>query len=83
MQATTVHAAFKKTAARTPAADFLYTEAVTAQAYGIESGATAWGVATTEVERLRQAYARAGYGHGHRIGLLLENRPEFFSIGLH
>lgn len=78
MQATTVHTAFKKTAARTPAADFLYTEAVTAQAYGIESGATAWGVATTEVERLRQAYARAGYGHGHRIGLLLENRPEFF-----
>ena len=23
-------------------------------------------------------YAAAGYGHGHRVALLLENRPEFF-----
>jgi acyl-CoA synthetase (AMP-forming)/AMP-acid ligase II len=27
---------------------------------------------------LRAAYAAAGYGHGHRVGLLLENRPAFF-----
>jgi acyl-CoA synthetase (AMP-forming)/AMP-acid ligase II len=27
---------------------------------------------------LRAAYAQAGYGHGHRVGLLLENRPAFF-----
>jgi crotonobetaine/carnitine-CoA ligase len=27
---------------------------------------------------LRDAYASAGYGHGHRVALLLENRPEFF-----
>src|SRR5439155_7141874 len=26
----------------------------------------------------RDAYASAGYGHGHRVALLLENRPEFF-----
>ena len=32
-----------------------------------------------EVERLRAAYAQAGYGHGHRVGLLLENRPAFFA----
>jgi hypothetical protein len=32
-----------------------------------------------EVERLRAAYAQAGYGHGHRVGLLLENRPAFFT----
>ena len=25
-----------------------------------------------------QRYAAAGYGHGHRAGLLLENRPDFF-----
>ncbi len=30
-----------------------------------------------EVERLRTIYAGAGYGHGHRAGLLLFNRPEF------
>lgn len=29
------------------------------------------------VERLEQAYAKAGFGHGHRACLLLENRPDF------
>jgi acyl-CoA synthetase (AMP-forming)/AMP-acid ligase II len=28
------------------------------------------------VQAIRAAYARAGYGFGHRVGLLLENRPE-------
>ena len=40
-------------------------------------GAIRWGEAAAEVERLRAAYAAAGYGHGHRVGLLLENRPAF------
>lgn len=73
----TVHQAFVASAARTPHADFLYTESVTAQTYGIRAGAIAWDEAAAEVERLRAAYAAAGYGHGHRVGLLLENRPAF------
>ena len=73
----TVHAAFAQTAARTPEADFLFTEAVTASVYGIESGAISWNQANAQVERLRQTYAKAGWGHGHRVGLLLENRPAF------
>ncbi|MFM9426545.1 acyl-CoA synthetase (AMP-forming)/AMP-acid ligase II [Variovorax sp. GrIS 2.14] len=73
----TVHDVFSATAARTPGAAFLFTESVTAEAYGIEAGAITWGKAAAEVERLRTAYAAAGYGHGHRIGLLLENRPAF------
>ncbi|MBC7392811.1 MAG: AMP-binding protein, partial [Variovorax sp.] len=73
----TVHDVFSATAARTPGAAFLFTESVTAEAYGIEAGAITWGKAAAEVERLRTAYAGAGYGHGHRIGLLLENRPAF------
>ncbi len=32
--------------------------------------------ANGEVERLMAAYALAGYGLGHRVALLLENRPE-------
>lgn len=28
--------------------------------------------------RLRERYRAAGYGHGHRIAILLENRPDFF-----
>jgi crotonobetaine/carnitine-CoA ligase len=37
-----------------------------------------YGAALTEVNRLREAYAAGGYGHGHRVSILLENRPEFF-----
>ena len=73
----TVYDAFSASARRTPQVDFLFTESVTAAAYGIEPGAIAWGKAAAEVERLKLAYAGAGYGHGHRIGLLLENRPAF------
>ncbi len=73
----TVHDAFRATATRTPDAEFLFTESVTASAYGIEAGPIRWEEAAIEVECLRAAYARAGYGHGHRVGLLLENRPVF------
>lgn len=77
MRHATVHQVFSATAARTPEAEFLFTESVTAAAYGIAAGAIRWGEAAAEVERLRAAYAEAGYGHGHRVGLLLENRPAF------
>ena len=51
----TVHARFAATAARTPGADFLYTESVTAQTYGIAAGAIAWSSAAAAIEGLRQA----------------------------
>jgi acyl-CoA synthetase (AMP-forming)/AMP-acid ligase II len=73
----TVHALFVRTAARRPQADFLFSDAVTADAYGIAPGPLAWSAAAAEVAALRQTYADAGYGHGHRVGLLLENRPAF------
>ena len=73
----TVHDAFAATAARTPHAEFLFTESVTARAYGIAAGSVTWGEAAAQVERLRLAYRRAGHGHGHRVGLLLDNRPDF------
>ncbi|MFI4932796.1 MAG: AMP-binding protein, partial [Burkholderiales bacterium] len=73
----TVHALFTRTAARTPQADFLFTDAVAAGAYGIAPGPLSWAQAAAQVEPLQRAYAAAGYGHGHRVGLLLENRPAF------
>ncbi|MEJ8810937.1 AMP-binding protein [Variovorax ureilyticus] len=73
----TVHDAFGASARRTPQGEFLFTESVTAKAYDIAPGAILWGDAAAQVERLRAAYAKAGYGHGHRVGLLLENRPAF------
>src|SRR5690242_859021 len=74
---TTVHQRFAATAARAPGNEFLFLDAVTAQVYGIPCEPVTWGAAAAEVERLRQAYAEAGYGNGHRVGLLLENRPAF------
>ncbi len=73
----TVHDLFAATARRTPDAPFLCIESVTAEAYGITPGQITWGEAAGEVERLRAAYALAGYSVGHRVGLLLENRPAF------
>ncbi|WP_298018724.1 AMP-binding protein [uncultured Castellaniella sp.] len=77
MDHSSIHDAFAATADRTPGRDFLVTEAVTAQAYGIPEGTATWRQAREQVERLRRAYAEAGWGHGHRVGLLLENRPAF------
>jgi crotonobetaine/carnitine-CoA ligase len=36
-----------------------------------------YGEVAEHVTRLIECYAAAGYGHGHRVSLLLENRPEF------
>ncbi len=74
----TVFDTFAEVARRQPEADFLHTEAHTAQAYGIEPCTMTCGDALTRIEALRDRYAAAGYGFGHRAGLLLENRPDFF-----
>jgi acyl-CoA synthetase (AMP-forming)/AMP-acid ligase II len=73
----TVHERFLATAAQAPGSEFLFIDAVTAGAYGIAAARVTWAEAAGEVMRLRMAYAAAGYGHGHRVGLLLENRPAF------
>lgn len=75
--ADTVAAAFAATAARYPEHDFL--EVLPGVAAALDVAARGWTYreAAAEVGRLRAAYAAAGYGHGHRAGLLLLNRPEF------
>jgi acyl-CoA synthetase (AMP-forming)/AMP-acid ligase II len=40
--------------------------------------AYSYGDTLAEVERLRDHYGAAGYSHGNRISILMENRPEFF-----
>jgi acyl-CoA synthetase (AMP-forming)/AMP-acid ligase II len=73
----TVHDVFCATAKRKPDTEFLFVEEQTAQAYGLVAGAIRWGEAAAIVAALRLVYSKAGYGHGHRVGLLLENRPAF------
>ena len=50
----------------------------TATAYGIEPGDITYAQALHAVQHLRTQYTEAGYRRGHRVGLLLENRPAFF-----
>jgi acyl-CoA synthetase (AMP-forming)/AMP-acid ligase II len=75
--ADTVAAAFAATVARFPSHDFLEVLPEVAGAFGIEPRTITYAQTLREVERLRGAYRDAGYGHGHRAGLLLLNRPEF------
>ena len=67
--ADTVFAAFQETAARAGVAEFL--------AVPSENVSLGYGDALSEVTELARRYSDAGYGHGHRVALLLENRPAF------
>ena len=75
--ADTVASAFAAAHARYGTHDFLEVLPTVAGAFGIEARTWTYAQAAREIERLRAAYRAAGYGHGHRAGLLLLNRPEF------
>ena len=70
--------ALRAQAAARADAIFLSAPAAAELPYAAEGFAYRYGDAFARVEALRAAYERAGYGHGARVGLLLENRPEFF-----
>jgi len=72
------HAAFVGMAAKRPQAPFLVAPASAGLPYARQGFRLSYSEVGAEVERLRRAYAAAGYGRGARVGLLLENRPEFF-----
>ncbi len=74
----TVSQALDQAAARWPGNAFLAVLPETAGIYGIRAGEISYAEAARAVARLRAAYAEAGYGRGHRAGLLLDNRPAFF-----
>jgi acyl-CoA synthetase (AMP-forming)/AMP-acid ligase II len=74
----TVHAALQHAAARWGDRPFLDILPETGAAYGIPAGAIGYGEMVSRVAELAGMYRNAGYGTGHRVGLLLENRPDFF-----
>src|SRR5213594_252503 len=76
--AQTPYEAFVARAAATPDAPFLTAPAAAELAYAPHGLRISYGEAVAEVERLRALYRDAGYGHGTRVALLLENRPVFF-----
>lgn len=76
--ATTVAEAFASAADVWGQQAFLCVLSETAAIYGIPAGELTYAQAQARVVTLRAQYAVAGYGYGHRVGLLLENRPAFF-----
>lgn len=78
LPAETVAAAFTATAAAHPTNPFIAVLEETAAAYGIPAGEITYAQAAHRIAALTESYRAAGYGHGHRVGLLLENRPDFF-----
>ncbi|MDH2344583.1 MULTISPECIES: ATP-dependent acyl-CoA ligase [unclassified Bradyrhizobium] len=78
--ATTVYECFRETALRRGQAGFLNVLRETADIYGITPGEISYRTMYDRVEHRRAAFASHGYGEGHRVGLLLQNRPAFVEL---
>jgi crotonobetaine/carnitine-CoA ligase len=74
----TVFEAFTATASAAPEQPFLCAPPAPGRAYHPDGVELTYRVVRDEVARMKRAYEAAGYGHGHRVALLFENRPEFF-----
>lgn len=74
----TVQQAFQHSVRKYAENEFLCVLPATAEKYAIEPQAWSYGQAAREVTRLQTMYVGAGLGHGHRVGLMLENRPAMF-----
>ncbi len=73
-----VYDAFKTTANRYPDKPFVQVLPETAEKYRTRAGSHTYAQVLAQVDAQRQAYSLAGYGPGLRVGLLLENRLDFF-----
>lgn len=74
----TVYEAFHRTAQEHAEKEFLCLPPRAAARYAIEARTWSYREAAEEVAVLLRRYHAAGYGNGHRAGLMLENRPAFF-----
>ena len=73
-----VYEAFVATARKHPENSFLCVPSRPGRDYAPDGQELSYGVVARIVDDLSSRYAAAGYGIGHRVGLLLEMRPDFF-----
>ena len=78
----TVFGRFTETAHRRGDAPFLHVLEETAVIYGIPAGDISYGEMGARIADWADRLSLAGFGHGHRVGLLLQNRPVFIEIWL-
>jgi acyl-CoA synthetase (AMP-forming)/AMP-acid ligase II len=74
----TVFAAFMATAVTAPDNAYLCVPPGVGRAYHPDGAEFTYEESRARVLAYQKRYADAGYGHGHRVGLLLDDRPEFF-----
>lgn len=76
--ATTVFEVLTETARKVADRPFVQVLPETAKIYGIDAGEITYGAILADATKLAGEYRAAGFGLGHRVGILLENRPSFF-----
>ena len=74
----TVSDVFARTARAAPDHPFLIVPSAAA-GYASDGVTLSYGEAWRQIAALGERYAAGGYGHGHRVALLLENRPAFLT----
>jgi acyl-CoA synthetase (AMP-forming)/AMP-acid ligase II len=72
----TVYGALQRAAARHPVREFLHVPASACAGWHEGPWTVAYRDALAAVDALAARYRRSGYGIGHRVALLLENRPQ-------
>ncbi len=73
-----VYEAFVRSAAKWPDNDYVVAPAYEGRDYHPNGVEYSYNKVLRQANLLKESYAAAGYGSGHRIALLLEMRPEFF-----
>ena len=73
-----VSAIFDRTAATCAERDFLHVPHEACRDYSAAAITVRYADARRRVAALAARFRAAGYGPGHRVGIALDNRPEFF-----
>ena len=74
----TVYAVVQRAAERWPQRGMLCATPMPGRDYHPDGKEFTYAEAWAQIETLRERYHAAGFGHGHRVALLLEQRPAFF-----